>query len=123
MFIYLAARYDRREEMERYANLLQEDGHEVVSTWVYGGEEGLSNEDIAELDYTDVSRANLVVGFTDPYGSLNKGGARHFELGLGYALGAACYIVGEREIVFHHLPEIEQFNTFEEFRKEIRQYV
>lgn len=123
MRIYLAARYGRREEIEGYANLLAEDGHEITARWVYGGEEGLTREDIALLDFEDVERANLVVGFTDPYESLNKGGARHFELGLGFALGAATYIVGPKEIVFHHLPEIEQFDTFEEFRKEILQYV
>lgn len=123
MKIYLASRYGRLEEMAQYAKLLQEDGHEITSTWVWGNEEGLSNEDIADLDYTDVERANLVVGFTDPYGSSNKGGARHFELGLAHGLGHALYIVGEREIVFHHLPEIEQFDTFEAFREEIRQYV
>jgi nucleoside 2-deoxyribosyltransferase len=123
MRIYLAARYGRREEMESYAKLLAEDGHEITATWVYGGEEGLSEADIAQLDYKDVERSNLVVGFTDPFGSSNTGGARHFELGLGFALGAATYIVGEREIVFHHLPEIEQFDTFEEFRKEILPYV
>lgn len=123
MYIYLAARYARLEEMASYARLLLEDGHEIVSTWVWGNEEGLSNKDIADLDYTDVERANLVVGFTDPYGASNTGGARHFELGLAYGLGAATYIVGPREIVFHHLGEIEQFDTFEAFREEIRQYV
>lgn len=123
MRIYLASRYGRLEEMAGYARLLQEDGHEITSTWVWGNEEGLSNEDIADLDYTDVERSNLVVGFTDPYGSSNTGGARHFELGLGVAFGAATYIVGPREIVFHHLPEIEQFDTFDEFRKEVLQYV
>lgn len=123
MRIYLAARYARREEMEGYANLLKEDGHEVTARWVYGGETGLSDEDIALLDYDDVEAANLVVGFTDAFGSSQTGGARHFELGLAAAMGHALYIVGPREIVFHHLPEIEQFNSFEDFRKEILQYV
>lgn len=116
MKIYIASRYSRRKEMEGYADTLSDLGHEITATWVYGGEEGLTREDIAILDYKDVRRAQAVLSFTEPHGSWNPAGARHTEFGWGYEMGKKCFIVGEKEIVFHHLPGVIQFNTFEEAR-------
>jgi hypothetical protein len=112
--IYIAARYGRRAEMEDYANILTSYGHEITANWVYGGEEGLTREDIAHLDIDDVTRADCVLSWTEPYGSLNQGGGRHFELGLAYGLGRQCFIIGPQEIVFHHTRDIKRFETFEE---------
>lgn len=117
MKIYLASRYNRRPEMETFANDLKSDGHEIVSTWVYGGEENLSREDIAFLDYNDVKRSDVVLSFTEPRGSPNPAGARHTEFGWGYEMGKECLIVGEREIVFHWFPTVKQFNTYKEAKE------
>lgn len=117
MKIYLASRYSRREEMEGYANRLIEAGFEVVSRWVYGGEEGKTDEEIALFDLEDVERADLVLSFTEPYRSSNIGGGRHVEFGYALALGILVDIVGEKETVFHHHPKVHQWKSIDEFLK------
>lgn len=105
MKVYLAARFTRRAEMETIADILKTKGLQITARWVYGGEDGLHREDIAILDLEDVDACDIVVSFTEPYGSLNKGGGRHFEAGYGLAKGKRLVIIGDRENVFHHHPE------------------
>lgn len=113
--IYIASLYSRREEMEGYADILTQAGFKITARWVYGGEEGLDREAIAELDLDDVDDADMVLSFTSPYGTYTKGGGRHVEFGYGLARGKDVVIVGELENVFHHVPEVRQFKTLEEF--------
>lgn len=113
--VYIASLYSRREEMEKYASLLEGAGFYVTSRWVYGGEEGKSNEDIAILDLEDVDDADIVLSFTLPYGTMFKGGGRCVEFGYGLARGKITCIVGERENVFHWFPEVHQFDTIDQF--------
>lgn len=111
--LYLAARFSRREEMEEKANILKRCGFDIVSRWVYGGEEGLTREQIAMLDLTDVDRADIVVSFTEPEGSYCPGGGRHTELGYALKGNKKIVIIGDREQVFHHHPAVEQYATLE----------
>lgn len=115
MKIYIAARYSRREEMEKVANYLKSKGLEITARWVYGGEEGLTRTDIANLDFDDVKAADVILAFTEPYGSLNVGGGRHWEVGAGYALGKTVTLIGPREIVFHHFENIFSFEDVDLF--------
>lgn len=113
--IYIASLYSRREEMLENANKLIAAGFSVTARWVSGGEDGLDNEAVAELDIDDVIDADMVLSFTLPYGTMFKGGGRHVEFGVGVGLGKELAIVGERECVFHWLPEVKQYNTLDEF--------
>jgi len=119
--IYLAALFSRKDEMAAYADQLKEDGHTITARWVYGGEDGLTRPQIAELDVHDVREANTVLLFTMPYGSLNKGGGRFTEFGIGLERKAECLVVGEREQIFCHHPEVKQFDTFEQARGYLKQ--
>lgn len=112
MKLYLAARFSKLEETRNYANELKKDGHQITASWVYGGEEGKSFEDIAILDVKDVHACEGLVSFTEPYGSVNSGGGRHSEFGLGLALRKELFIVGEREQIFHWYPGVLQFPKF-----------
>ena len=130
--IYLASRFSRREEMLGHAEVLASLGHEVVSRWVFGAHEivGKGGEDtaypeeqradFAAHDIADVERADIVLSFTEEprKPSTNRGG-RHVEFGYALALGKrrgiAVGIVGPRENVFHCLPEVKQFNSFDDF--------
>lgn len=112
MKLYLAAKFHKIDEMRGYADHLKEDGHEITSSWVYGGEEGKSFEEIAELDVNDVLAGDAVVSFTEPYGSSNSGGGRHVEFGIGLAEMKKLFLVGERETIFHWWPGILQFPRF-----------
>ncbi len=119
-WIYLAARYNRREEMKRYAVEIEKLGHRVVAQWVDGNEEGKTRQQAAWMDFTDVQRSDTVILVTDPYGSLNMGGGRHFEFGAGYALDKDCWFVGEWETIFQHLPGLCQFDTIEEVYEKLK---
>jgi hypothetical protein len=111
--IYTAGRYARIKEIREYADQLEAAGHIVTARWTNGDEEGKSLEDIAVMDWEDVIKAEMVLVFTDPYGSLQKGGGRHTELGMGYALKKHVWIVGEKEQVFHSLPGVRQFSDID----------
>lgn len=120
MKIYLAGRFNRLEELRGYADCLTSDGHEVTASWVYGGEEGLKYDDIAELDFKDVQRADCIVHFTEPHASSNPGGGAHTEFGIAIALGLELFIVGEKQQVFHWTPGVTQFPHFKALRHYLR---
>lgn len=109
MKIYLAAMYSRREEMEKIAEIINKSHHEVVARWVYGGEEGLTRDQIAELDLEDVDRADAVVSFTHPRGTLTPNGGRHVEFGYGLAKGKRMILIGPPENVFHEHKSVETY--------------
>lgn len=115
MKIYIAALFSRRAEMEFHANKIKENGHEITARWVYGGEEGLTREQIALLDLEDVDRADIVISFTHPRGTATNGGGRHVEFGYALARGKKLVLIGERENVFHHHHEVEVFSNVEEW--------
>lgn len=114
--IYLAARYGRREEMARYADELEALGHDVTSRWVRGSHESpdvtsWECEQWAKEDTKDITRADILVAFTEgPNYVLGVGrGGRHVEYGAALALGKRIVVVGPRENVFHHLPQVRRF--------------
>lgn len=101
--------------MELVADKLKSIGVHITARWVYGGEEGLSREQIAVLDIDDVDVADVVTSFTQPYGTMTKGGGRHVEFGYGLAKGKRLVLIGERENVFHDYPGIEVYPTLNEW--------
>jgi hypothetical protein len=123
--IYLAARYSRHLEMQGYSKRLADLGHRVTSRWPWAGHEedeasesGMGESfarNAAQIDLGDIAAAQIVINFTD---GLGKGGAqrggRHVEFGLSVALGKRVMLVGPRENVFHYLPQVEQFDSFNE---------
>lgn len=115
MKYYLAAKFSRREEMEVLSEQLRALGHEPTCRWVYGGEEGLSDADIAELDLEDVSRADTVILFTHERSTPQPGGGRFVEFGYGMALGLWPVVIGPRENVFINHPDVTRFDTWDEF--------
>lgn len=118
--VYLAGRYDRREELLGYSRELESMGYEIVSTWLDGYHDGLPNDIIANDDYADLLDAEIVIHFTEtPEAGYNRGG-RHVEFGLTYQIALRIIIVGPRENVFHWLPDVEQYNSWEEAKWALR---
>ncbi len=115
MKVYIASMFSRREEMEMWAQQMKDAGHEVVSRWVFGGESGLNRTDISLLDFEDINASDIVVSFTSPYGTATKGGGRHVEFGYGLGTGKQLALIGERENVFHHHPNVKVFSTLEQW--------
>lgn len=111
--IYLAARFSDRPHMEIIGDRLKIAGFEITARWVYGGEDGLTRAQIANLDIDDVAACDTLVSFTQPYGTLTKGGGRHVEFGYAMARGKRLVLIGDRENVFHHSPKVEIYPTFE----------
>ena len=126
MRLYLAARFSRFDELNRYRDELATAGIEVTSRWLNGGHEwvGTSDEDIpveenarfAAEDLEDLRAADLLVCFTEPSRSGPARGGRHVEFGYALAFGIPIACVGHRENVFYCLPEITFFPEWSEAR-------
>lgn len=143
MRIYLAARYSRRLELCGYREQLRTLGHEVQSRWLDGGhqisdsgtpigdygekivEEGGANSaalraKFARDDWEDVTSAEVVISFTEPARSAASRGGRHVEFGIALFSEARCIVVGYRENIFHWLPQVEFFGTWEQCLAELK---
>ena len=123
--IYLAARYSRWHELADYAQQLRAYGFTITSQWLEGrsplSSDGLSEEAtleqrtwFAQQDWDDLMAADSCISFTEPSRSSNTRGGRHVELGAALAAGKRVIVVGHRENVFHCLPQIEFFRTWQE---------
>ena len=113
MKVYLAALFSRRAEMETYANKIAENGHEITARWVYGGEDGLSRTEIALMDIEDVDKADAIISFTHPRGTMTTGGGRHVEFGYALAKGKKLIVIGAYENVFHHMPNVQIYSDLD----------
>ena len=132
--IYMAARYDRREEIVGYANELRNNGYEVNSRWLLGThqihknaekvdaiqqpENGITLEarPFAQDDIQDIFRCDTLIFFSEPPEAYTKRGGRHVEFGMAFAWHKDIIIIGKRENVFHTLPEIKRYDTWERFK-------
>jgi hypothetical protein len=154
MKIYLATRFTQRERMMEYRSILQANGHEVTSRWLdfidtlpdeahYDAEKhGLDGSghvhdpelrsEIAEMDITDVMRANAIMLFTRHIG--RRGGMfvewgaaigqRVWQMALQGAaedMGVGSLaekplmrlmVIGPRINVFQNFPGTEVFDNY-----------
>lgn len=112
--VYLAGRYSRREELARVAADLRRDGIAVTSRWLDGSHSpasdlGLSaaeSERFAVEDLDDIDNADVLVWFAEPADNYGVRGGAVFEAGYAYGTGAPLVIVGHRQTVFSHLPDV-----------------
>lgn len=124
MRIYIAARFSRRPEANALARQLIARGHEITSRWVkpeadHVLETGLSaqaadaeRKRFAEEDVADCLAAECMISLMEEPRNNSRGG-RHVEFGIAVARGQRLIIIGPRETVFHHLPEVEHHSTVE----------
>ena len=114
-------------ELRGYAEEIRKINPELVvnSRWLKGDhvlEVGSSltvdeqNCRFAEEDVEDVTNADMLVMFSCDPKTPGRGG-RHVEFGIAVALGIPIAVVGPKENVFHDLPEVKQFDSFEEFKE------
>jgi len=140
MKFYLAARYSRRMEMNRYRFDLERQGHEVTGRWLNGmhqvGDDGTplgdSGEQLVESgdasaaeklrvkfaqdDIEDVMAADVVIVFTEePRVSGASRGGRHVEFGLALAWQKWVVTVGPRENIFTWLPYVTNFPSWADY--------
>ena len=117
--VYFAARYSRLEELNGYRAELEALGIEVTSRWLATEprlRSSYADEDwrgLGLVDQEDVLAADALVCFAEPAGAGGNGG-RHVEFGMALALGRRIILVGRREHIFHHLPEVEFVESWPE---------
>lgn len=124
--VYIAARFSRRPEAHEIAKWLQHQGHTITSRWVLPNDDhvlptGLSaqaedaeRQRFALGDWEDVRVAGWCISLTEPPRNNSRGG-RHVEFGMAIALGHRLTVIGPRETVFHHLPNIEHYENMHDF--------
>jgi len=120
--VYIASRYSRRDEMRDVAEQLSERGFIVSSTWLQEDYplnmnlDGLTPEqhaDIARQDLEDLTGSDIMVFFAEDQNNQPPRGGRHVELGFALALGISVYIIGDRENIFHYLPDCKVIPNLE----------
>lgn len=119
MNIYIAASYSRIDEANTCAQRLSGDGHNITSYWLTGipAVENWSRGACAKQDIADIIKADCVLVLT---GTPSTSGGHHVETGFALALYKRIVLVGPRQNVFHHLPRVEQYSTFDEARNILR---
>ena len=123
--IYLAGRYERREELNSYASDLVERGHTVSASWLTRKETKDFDEfdsirsvafyqPVAARDLSDIRHSDVIVTFSErPGGEQKSRGGRHVELGVALALQKPVVMVGDGEHIFHTLPEVARFPAWD----------
>lgn len=139
--VYLAARYDRKAELLPYVEQLTAAGIDCTSRWIT---EEPDLETIPERgrqqhlikwslnDAADVAEADTLVFFSEELGedgdflfhddegnlwtpAVWARGGRHVEFGMAIAFGLRVIVIGPRMNIFHHLPQVDVFESWEEF--------
>lgn len=128
MKVYIAARYGQKEEMKQVAALLRDKGIEITSSWLQEPHAAGTTMDMvsceelcsyAQRDLEDIEEADAVILFTvDPLIPTVRGG-RHVETGYCICLKKPLFIVGPRENIFHHLPQVRQFSDIASMLKDL----
>lgn len=120
MKIYLASGFRRRYVLRHVAEELQQQGHEIVSSWIWLDTRPHRKEEafeefaqrIAEQNIRELAEADALI--VDAWGIApeNHGGV-HTE--LGYALGAdkQTFLVGPSGNTFHWLLQVQKFQSWE----------
>lgn len=120
MKFYLCARYSRRDELRTVRTRLEAIGHQTTSRWLDTDWEGIERQDkvyssaappeyreeYACKDMGDVAACDCLIAFTEEPRSGGRGG-RHVEFGAAIALNKRLIVVGFRENLFYHHPDVE----------------
>lgn len=129
--VYIAARFSRRHEANALAQSLKALGHSITSRWVKPdtdhvipvGQSKQAGDDerrrFAIEDCEDVRACSWMISLMQEPRDNSRGG-RHIEFGMALALGKRLTIIGPRETVFHHLDQVEQFDSADDFLAALR---
>lgn len=131
MKVYIAAPYSMKELIKERAAELRAGGVIVTSTWIDEPHkpstqmQDLTHEEhqgYAVQDVKDVMAADILVLHTDPTKSIVRQG-RTAEMGIFIGRracekrGLPIFVVGEEfENIFHHLPQVTHFASWEKVR-------
>jgi len=127
MRIYLASRFSRRHECHAIGKELEKFGYEIVSRWTLPDSDhvvpvGMSQQAadaerqrFAVEDLNDIDLADCIVALMEPEARNNTRGGRHVEFGYAIGKGKELVVIGCRETVFHHHPNVHHFEKIEDY--------
>lgn len=114
MKVYLANKYENKHHMRDAATLLRSKGIEVTSTWIDEPQRSGTNKDWAFQDLLEISQADCLVFFSESPTEPTLRGGRHVEYGYALGIRKPIIVVGPKENIFHNLPQIKHFDTWED---------
>lgn len=131
MKFYLAAQFSWKEDIALKKKQLEELGVTVTSTWT--DENAAANcslkdfsggyhREMAIRDLNEIDAADAIVLFSVDPDTLTRRGGRHVEFGYAAGKGKRLFVVGPQENIFHHIPEVLQFATWEQFLGSVIDY-
>lgn len=122
--VYLASRYSNKPKMLEHAATLVSYGMEVTSRWLAESHapsmdmvelDEATNRQIAMDDLEDVANADMMIFFCEDRNNQPPRGGRHVEFGYALALSVRVVCIGDRENIFHYLPNITHYRDFSDF--------
>ena len=129
MKAYLTAGFSRKDEIAAKCKELESLGVTVTATWPWEPVASHTTLDqcsdsylrgTALVDIADIDAADTVILFTqDPTKPFVRGGRMH-EFGYAHGKGKSLIVIGPRENIFHYLPDVEVFHSWEAFLEEIK---
>jgi hypothetical protein len=115
-YCYLASRFRHRYILQGYRQALSRINIHTTSRWL-----DLKDEDESQLaacaktDAADIEISDLLISFPEPARSLPPTRGGHFwEEGFAYGTNKRVMVVGNRVHVFHYLPDVEFFASWNE---------
>lgn len=116
MKAYIAASWSAKEIVKTATELLTDLGVTCTNRW-QDHKESDSQSEQAFADIDDISRADSLVVLTQwP----STQGGFHWETGYAYARGKRIIVVGKRGTIFHYLPSVVHYSTFDLFIDAVR---
>lgn len=113
MYVYIASRYSRKEEMKSVRLEIERIGLFSTSTWLE--EPHAPNTQMSELtpeqhseyanvDLQDINRCDFMLFFSES--DLTPRGGRHVEFGYATGMNKHIHVIGPRENIFHYLDNV-----------------
>jgi hypothetical protein len=114
--VYLSGRTPRRLELRGIAAELRAMGFEVVSLWHEADVSAIDPDEWAWLNADAIAHCDAFLMRAEPSAfplSSPGHGGRHVELGMAYAAGRLCAVVGRPEHPYHRLPGVLRYRSWE----------
>ena len=128
--IYIAARYGRRDEAFDLEQVLLPLGVEITSTWIHQTQDEMAYEQgieettrLAEKDVAEIKRSDMLVYLSEEETNTWGRGGRHVEFGIAVARAKMLCVIGPKENLFHYLPEVQHFDSVDDFIDFVREEV
>lgn len=125
--IYIASRWDDRDDALMIKKFIEERGLICTSTWLTPHDEqsmdALKKAVIekprqrAIKDFEDIDASDVYLVYSPTKSHRNGTGGKHVEMGYAMAKGKTCVLVGVRENIFHYHPAVRVVDGVEAFLK------